>query len=118
MSLAVAFDRGDEARVLATLDNDSCGQWCACLVSALFARELLVNEVAYLVAVDDILGFLEASARPVPVVRVVFYPATVGGACDACEGFLSPPTAKAGGILTFRGLHSHARRRYCVLASP
>ena len=72
MSLAVVFDRGDEAGVLAAvLDDDSCGQWCARLVSALLARLRIVNEEAYLLAVDDVLGFLEASARPVPVGRVV-----------------------------------------------
>lgn len=118
MSLAVVFERGDVTRTLVVFDDDTRGEGRAALVDAALARMLLTDEVAYLVAVDDALGFLEAAARPVPVVRVVFYPATVGGACDACEGFLSPPTAKAGGILTFRGLHSHARRRYCVLAPP
>lgn len=73
MSLAVVFERVDVARVFVMFDNDSHGEGRTADVSALFARELLVNEVAYLVAVDDILGFLEASARPVPVVRVVFY---------------------------------------------
>ena len=80
MSLAVVFECGDVARVFVLFDNNSHGEGCTADVSALFARELLVNEVAYLVAVYDILGFLEASARPVPVGRVVFYPATVGGA--------------------------------------
>ena len=118
MSLAVIFDGGHVARVFVVFDNDSHGEGRTADVSALLARMRLANEIPYLVTVDDVLGFLEASARPVPVGRVMLNPATVGGACDACEGFLSPPTAKAGGILTFRGLHSHARRRYCVLASP
>ena len=55
--------------------------------------------IPYLVAVDDILGFLEASARPVPVGRVVFYPATVGGAGDVCEGFVE---AHHGAVPCFR----------------
>lgn len=50
------------ARVLVMFDNNSHGEGRAADVSALFARVLLVNEVAYMVTVDDILGFLEASA--------------------------------------------------------
>lgn len=59
------------ARVLVMFDNNSHGEGRAADVSALFARVLLVNEVAYMVTVDDVLGFLEASARPVPAGRVV-----------------------------------------------
>ena len=88
MSLAVVFERGDVTRTLVVFDNDSHGQWRAALVDAALARMLLTDELAYLVAVDDALGFLEASARPVPVVRVVFYPATVGCVGDVCEGFV------------------------------
>lgn len=44
--------------------------------------------IPYLVTVDDVLGFLEASARPVPAWRVVLNPATVGGVGDVCEGFV------------------------------
>lgn len=84
----MVFKRGHVARVFVMFDNDSHGQWRAALVDAALARMLLTDEVAYLVAVDDALGFLEASARPVPVGRVVFYPATVGGAGDVCEGFV------------------------------
>lgn len=62
MSLAVVFECGDVARVFVVFDNNSHGEGCTADVSALFARVLLVNEVAYLVAVDDVLGFLEASA--------------------------------------------------------
>ena len=59
------------ARVLVTFDNNSHGEGRAALVDAALARVRLANEVAYLVAVDDVLGFLEASARPVPVGRVM-----------------------------------------------
>ena len=59
------------ARVFVMFDNNSHGEGRTADVSALFARMLLANEIAYLVTVDDILGFLEASARPVPVGRVV-----------------------------------------------
>lgn len=59
------------ARVFVMFDNNSHGEGRAALVAALFARMLLANEVAYLVTVDDILGFLEASARPVPAWRVM-----------------------------------------------
>lgn len=76
------------ARVFVMFDNNSHGEGRAALVDAALARMLLVNEVAYLVAVDDILGFLEASARPVPVGRVMLNPAAVGGACDARESFV------------------------------
>ena len=47
---------------------------------------LLANGVVYLLAVDDVHGFLETSARPVPVWRVMFDPAPVGGAGNVCEG--------------------------------
>lgn len=89
MSLAVVFECGHVARVFVMFDNNSHGEGRTADVSALFARMLLANEVAYLVAVDDVLGFLEASARPVPAGRVVLNPATVGGACDACEGVVN-----------------------------
>lgn len=88
MSLAVVFERGDVTRTLVVFDNDSHGQWRAALVDAALARMRLANEIAYLVAVDDALGFLEASARPVPVVRVVFNPSTVGGAGNVFKGFV------------------------------
>lgn len=52
MSLAVVFDCGDEARVLAALDNDSYGQGCARLVSALFSRKWVGGEVAHLLRGD------------------------------------------------------------------
>lgn len=71
MSLAVVFDRGHVARVFVIFDNNSHGERRAALVSALLARLRIVNEEAYLLAVDDVLGFLEASARPVPVGRVM-----------------------------------------------
>ena len=77
------------ARVLVMFDNNSHGEGRAADVSALFARVLLVNEVAYMVTVDDILGFLEASARPVPTWRVVFDPAPIRGAGDVCECFVN-----------------------------
>lgn len=65
MSLAVVFECGDVARVFVAFDNDSHGEGRAALVDAALARLWIVNEEAYLVAVDDVLGFLEASARPV-----------------------------------------------------
>lgn len=52
------------ARVFVMFDNNSHGEGRAADVSALLARLRIVNEEAYLVAVDDVLGFLEASARP------------------------------------------------------
>ena len=52
------------ARVFVMFDNNSHGERRAADVSALFARVRLANEIPYLVAVDDVLGFLEASARP------------------------------------------------------
>ena len=67
----MVFKRGHVARVLVMFDNNSHGEGRAADVSALFARVRLANEIAYLVTVDDILGFLEASARPVPVGRVM-----------------------------------------------
>lgn len=88
MSLAVVFKRGDVARVFVMFDNDSHGEGCTALVDAALARMRIVNEEAYLVTVDDVLGFLEASARPVPVGRVVLNPATVGGARDTRKGFV------------------------------
>ena len=88
MSLAVVFECGHVARVFVMFDDDAHREGRAALVDAALARMLLTDEVAYLVAVDDALGFLEASARPVPVVRVVFYPATVGCVGDVCEGFV------------------------------
>lgn len=89
MSLAVVFECGHVARVFVMFDDDARGEGRAALVAALFARMRLANEIAYLVTVDDILGFLEASARPVPVGRVMLYPATVGGVGDVCEGFVN-----------------------------
>ena len=88
VSLAVVFKRGDVARVFVMFDNNSHGEGRTALVDAALARMRLANEIAYLVTVDDVLGFLEASARPVPAGRVVFYPATVGGAGDVFEGFV------------------------------
>ena len=76
MSLAVVFECGYVARTLVVFDNDSHGEGRAALVAALLARLRIVNEEAYLLAVDDVLGFLEASARPVPAGRVVLNPAT------------------------------------------
>ena len=61
---------------------------CVRRVRQQFARMRLANEIPYLVTVDDVLGFLEASARPVPVGRVMLNPATVGGVGDVCEGFV------------------------------
>lgn len=89
MSLAVVFECGHVARVLVMFDNDSHGEGRSALVSALLARMRLANEVAYLVTVDDVLSFLEASARPVPAWRVMFDPAPVGGAGNVCEGFIN-----------------------------
>ena len=71
MSLAVVFECGHVARVFVMFDNNSHGEGRAALVDAALARMRLANEIAYLVTVDDILGFLEASARPVPVGRVM-----------------------------------------------
>ena len=71
MSLAVVFECGHVARVLVMFDNNSHGEGRAADVSAFLARLRIVNEEAYLVTVDDVLGFLEASARPVPVGRVM-----------------------------------------------
>ena len=88
MSLAVVFECGHVARVLVMFDNNSHGEGCACFMAALFSRKWVSGEVAYLVAVDDVLGFLEASARPVPVGRVMLNPATVGGVGDVCECFV------------------------------
>lgn len=88
MSLAVVFECGHVARVFVMFDDDAHREGRTADVSALFARVRLANEIPYLVTVDDVLGFLEASARPVPVGCVVFYPATVGGVGDVCEGFV------------------------------
>lgn len=88
MSLAVVFECGHVARVLVMFDNNSHGEGRTALVDAALARMRLVNEIAYLLAVDDVLSFLEASARPVPAGRVVFYPATVGCVGDVFEGFV------------------------------
>lgn len=88
MSLSVVFECGDVARVFVIFDNNSHGERRAALVSALLARLLIVNEEAYLLAVDDVLGFLEASARPVPAWRVVLYPSPIRGVGDVCEGFV------------------------------
>ena len=76
------------ACTLVVFDNNSHGEGRAALVSAFLARVRLVDEVSYLVAVDDVLGFLEASARPVPAGRVVFNPAPVGCVGDIFEGFV------------------------------
>lgn len=62
MSLAVVFECGHVARVLVMFDNNSHGEGRAADVSAIFARVRLANEIPYLVTVDDVLGFLEASA--------------------------------------------------------
>ena len=59
------------ARVFVVFDNNSHGEGRAALVDAALARMRLANEIPYLVTVDDVLGFLEASARPVPAGRVV-----------------------------------------------
>lgn len=75
-------------RTLVVFDNDSHGEGRAALVDAALARMRLADEVSYLVTVDDILGFLEASARPVPVGRVMLNPAPVGGVGDVFEGFV------------------------------
>lgn len=88
MSLAVVFERGHVARVFVMFDNNSHGEGRTADVSALFARMLLVDDVAYLVAVEGGHGFLEASARPVPAGRVVLNPATVGCVGDVFEGFV------------------------------
>lgn len=58
-------------RTLVVFDNNSRGEGRAALVDAALARMRLANEMAYLLAVDDVLGFLEASARPVPAWRVM-----------------------------------------------
>lgn len=89
MSLAVVFDRGDEARVLAALDNDSCGQGCARLASALFSWKWVGGEVAHLLRGDGAHGFLELPARPVPVGCVVLDPARVGRAGNVFERFVN-----------------------------
>lgn len=88
MSLAVVFECGHVARTLVVFDNNSHGEGRTALVATLLARMLLANEVAYLVAVNDVLGFLEASARPVPTWRVVLYPAPIRGVGDVFEGFV------------------------------
>ena len=77
------------ARVFVVFDNNSHGEGRAALVDAALARMRLANEIPYLVTVDDVLGFLEASARPVPVGRVVLYPAPIRGAGDVCECFVN-----------------------------
>ena len=77
------------ARVFVMFDNNSHGEGRTADVSALFARMRLANEIAYLVTVDDILGFLEASARLVPVGRVMLNPARVGCVGDVFEGFVN-----------------------------
>ena len=64
MSLAVVFERSYAARVLVAFDDDARGERRAALVSALLARLRIVNEEAYLVRVNGVCGFLEASARP------------------------------------------------------
>lgn len=89
VSLAVVFDGGHVARVLVMFDDDARGERRAALVDAALARMRLANEVPYLVTVDDVLGFLEASARPVPVGRVMLNPAMVGGVGDVCECFVN-----------------------------
>lgn len=88
MSLAVVFECGHVARVFVMFDNDSHGEGRAALVSALLARLRIVNEEAHLLGGDGAHGFLELPARPVPAWRVVLDQATVGGACDSCEGFV------------------------------
>ena len=75
-------------RTLVVFDNDSHGEGRSALVATLLARMPLANEVSYLLAVDDVLGFLEASARPVSAWRVMFDPAPIRGAGDVCEGFV------------------------------
>ena len=60
------------ARVFVMFDNNSHGEGRAALVDAALARMRLANEIPYLVTVDDVHGFLEASARPVSVGRIVF----------------------------------------------
>lgn len=112
MSLAVVFECGHVARVLVMFDNNSHGEGRAADVSALFARMLLANEVAYLVAVDDVLGFLEASARPVPVGRVMLNPATVGGVGDVCECFVKAHHGVSPLRVGFVG------GRHCITVSP
>ena len=76
------------ARVFVMFDNNSHGEGRAALVDAALARMRLANEIPYLVTVDDVHGFLEASARPVPTWRVMLNPATVGGARDTRKGFV------------------------------
>ena len=88
MSLAVVFECGHVARVFVMFDNNSRGEGRTALVATLLARVRLANEIPYLVTVDDILGFLEASARPVPTWRVVLNPAMVGGVGDVFECFV------------------------------
>lgn len=62
VSLAVVFECGYVARVFVMFDDDSHGEGRTANVAALLTRVLLADEVAYLVTVDDVLGFLEASA--------------------------------------------------------
>ena len=88
-SLAVVFKRGDVARVFVMFDNNSHGEGRTADVSALFARMLLVDDVAYLVAIEGGHGFLEASARPVPAGRVMLNPARIGRASDVFESFVN-----------------------------
>ena len=89
MSLAVVFKRGDVARVFVMFDNNSHGEGRTADVSALFARMLLVDDVAYLVAIEGGHGFLEASARPVPAGCVMLNPARIGRASDVFESFVN-----------------------------
>lgn len=88
VSLAVVFECGYVTRTLVVFDNNSHGEGRAALVDAALARMRLANEIAYLLAVDDVLGFLEASARPVPTWRVMLNPVAVGGARDTRKGFV------------------------------
>ena len=76
------------SRVFVVFDNNSHGERRAALVSAFLARLWIVDEEAYLVRVKGVCGFLEASARPVPTWRVMFYPAPIGRAGDVFEGFV------------------------------
>ena len=100
------------ARVFVMFDNNSHGEGRAADVSALLARLRIVNEEAYLVAVDDVLGFLEASARPVPVGRVMLNPATVGGVGDVCECFVKAHHGVSPLRVGFVG------GRHCITVSP
>jgi hypothetical protein len=87
-SLAVVFECGHAACVFVALDNDARGERRAALVSSFLARLRIIDEEAYLLWVNGGGSFLEASARPRARVRGVLGPASVGGACDACEGFV------------------------------